>query len=124
MAVQTIVTEAGEKLVVIPEQEYRALVEAADDAADLEAVQKFHAALATGEEELLPIELVDRILNGESRIRVWREHRGMTVKALAETAGIAPAYLSQMETGRRAGTVETLRKVAAGLGVGLDEIAG
>ena len=51
--------------------------------------------------------MVDRILNGENLVRVWREHRGLTVSALAQMAGIAQPYLSQIETGKREGTLQT-----------------
>lgn len=111
MNAQIIVTPAGERLVLLSEADYAALVEAAEDAAD-------------GEEELLPSAMVERILNGENRIRVWREHRGLTAKALAETAGIAQPFLSQIETGKREGTVDTLRKIAQALSVTIDDLVG
>ena len=59
---------------------------------------------------------------GENRVRVWREHRGLTVKALADKAGVTAAYLSQVETGKRDGTLGTYRKLAGALGVTLDEL--
>jgi DNA-binding XRE family transcriptional regulator len=124
MNAQTITSPKGEKLVVIPEKEYRALLAAAEDAKDVRAVRRFEQALAAGEEELVPAAVVDRILAGENRIRVWREHRGLAVKDLARAAGIAAAYLSQVETGKRDGTIETYRKIAGALGLTLDEIAG
>lgn len=124
MNAQTIITPAGERLVLISEAEYRALVEAAEDNADRLAVAEFRRRLAEGEEEMIPSEVVDRLLGGENRIRVWREHRGLTVTALAERAGIAQAFLSQIETGRREGTVETLRKLAQALDLALDDLVG
>lgn len=124
MSVQFITSPTGERLVVLAEADYQALVEAAEDAEDLATVRRFREKLASGEEELLPAEMVDRILDGENPIRVWREHRGLSVKTLAEKAGITPAYLSQVETGKRDGTVETLKKLAAALDVTLDDLAG
>jgi transcriptional regulator with XRE-family HTH domain len=62
------------------------------------------------------------MLDGENKIRVWREYRGLTVKALAEAAGVTPAYLSQIETGAREGTIETLKKLSAALRVTIDDI--
>lgn len=124
MSAQFITSSNGERLVVLAEADYEALVQAAEDAEDVAAVRRFQERLASGEEELLPAAMVDRILDGENPIRVWREHRGLSVKVLAEKAGIAPAYLSQVETGKRDGTVETLRKLAGALGVTLDELAG
>lgn len=124
MSTQTITAPSGERLVVLPEAEYIALVEAAEDASDRLAVQAFRHRLAAGEEEMIPSDVVDRILSGENRVRVWREHRGLGSSVLAEKAGIAQAFLSEIETGTRNGTVETLRKIAEALGVTLDDLAG
>ncbi len=115
---------SGDAMVVLPESDYRALVEAVEDAIDLAAVREFDRKFPAGEEELIPAEIVDRILAGENRVRVWREHRGMSIKTLAEAAGVTPAYLSQVETGKRDGTLETYRKLAAALRVTLDLLAG
>ena len=117
-------TPGGEEMVVLPAADYSRLMDALEMAEDVAAYDEFHRKLAAGEEELIPAEMVDRILAGENRVRVWREHRGMSVKALAEAAGVTPAYLSQVETGKRDGTVETYRKLATVLRVTLDELAG
>lgn len=122
MNAQIIVTPTGERLAILPEADYLALVEASDDASDREAVRHYRAALASGEEEALPSEMVDRILAGESPVRVWREHRGLTAQALAEAAGLAQSYVSQIETGKRDGTVDTLVKLADALGVLVDDL--
>ena len=124
MNAQTITTPAGERLVVLPEAEFATLVEAAEDGADRAAVADFRLLFAAGEEELVPSAVVDRLLGGESRVRVWREHRGMKAGALAEAAGIAQAYLSQIETGKREGTVDTYRKLAEALRISLDDLLG
>lgn len=121
---QIVTTPSGERLVVIPEADYETLLAAAEDAVDAAAVEAFRRKLAAGDEEPIPAAIVDRILGGESRIRVWRDHRGLTSAALAEKAGIAQAFLSQIETGKRDGTIDTLRRIAAALGVSLDELVG
>lgn len=122
MTKQVIVTPSGERLVVLPEADYEALVEAAEDAEDLAAVARFEERLAKGEEELVPAAMVDRMLGGENPVRVWREYRGLTATALAEKAGIAQPYLSQIETGKRDGTVETYRRIAEALRVTVDDL--
>jgi ribosome-binding protein aMBF1 (putative translation factor) len=121
---QIITTPKGERMVILPEAEYLRLLEAIEDSDDLESVRRFKERLATGEEELLPSAMVDAILDGQNRVRVWREHRGLTAAALSKQAGIASAYLSQIETGKREGTVETYRKLAAALGITLDDLIG
>jgi DNA-binding XRE family transcriptional regulator len=124
MTEQFIITPEGERMVVISERDYRALLDARDDADDRVAVRQFKDRMKRGEEELLPAAMVDAILNGENRIRVWREHRGLSASALAKAAGIAAAYLSQIETGKRDGTIETYRKLAEVLRVSLDDLVG
>ena len=124
MNAQTITTPAGERLVIIPEADFERLVAAAEDAADVAAVEAFRQKLASGEEELIPAAIVDRILGGENRVRIWREHRGLSASALAEKAGIAKPFLSQIEHGKREGTLDTLRKIASALGVTLDDLVG
>jgi DNA-binding XRE family transcriptional regulator len=118
-----ITTPSGDQMVVLPLAEYERLVEAVEDAADIRAYDAAKRRLAEGRDEFIPAEFVDRILNGENKIRVWREYRGLTIKALAETCGMAAAYLSQIETGKREGTIETFKKIAAALRVDIDDIA-
>lgn len=124
MSSHSFTTPSGERLVILPEADYLALVEVSEDAADRAAVAQFRHKLAAGDEELIPSAIVDRLLGGENRIRVWREHRGLTMVELAAQAGIAQAFLSQIETGKRDGTVDTVRKIAGALSVTLDDLVG
>ena len=69
-----------------------------------------------------PLDVVGRLIAGESSPKVFREHRGLTQVALAKNAGTSAAYLSQIETGRRTGSVRLLRRLADALGVELDDL--
>lgn len=117
-----ITTPNGDRMAVIPLDEYERLVEAAEDVADVRAYDEAKRRLAAGENELLPSAMANRILDGENALRVWREHRGLTVKQLADRAGVSAPFVSQMESGRREGSVETMRKIAAALKVSLDDL--
>ena len=105
---------------VLPYDEYRRLLEAAEVSEDLAV---YRAAKALPEEELIPARVIHRILDGESAVAVWREHRGLTLTALAKAAGLSTPYVSQIETGKRVGTVTALRAIAKALNIGLDELA-
>jgi DNA-binding XRE family transcriptional regulator len=109
-------------MVLIPFEEYERLIEAAEDAADAHDIDGIKRRLATGEEELIPAEMVDRMIDGENKLRVWREHRGMSAKELAEATALAAPYISQLETGKREGTIETFKKIAAVLRVDIDDV--
>ena len=107
-------------LVVMNRAEYEALVQRVEDAEDVAVLRR--AASHPEERDYLPIELVERLLAGESPVRIWREQRGLSARALAATAGVDPAYLSQIETGRKPGSVRALKKLAAALAVDLEDV--
>ena len=109
-------------MVVLPEAEFMQLLDAVEDAEDAAAVRRFKQKLAAGEEELIPAEYVYRMLDGENRVTVWREFRGLSGKELAKAAGIAPSYLSNIETGKRDGTIGTMKKIADALKVTIDDL--
>lgn len=119
---QIIVTPSGERLVVLPEADYAALMERLEDAEDIASANAMLDRIARGEEELVPAVVVERLIGGESPITVWREHRGMTISALAERAGLSQSYLSQIESGKREGRVSVLQRLARSLSVDLEDL--
>ena len=99
-----------------------------EDAEDLAAVAAAEAReAALGEEkaraDYLPIELVRRLSAGEHPVRVWRVHRGLGRDALAAAAGIAPSYLSEIETRHKPDSFGALAKLAKALHISLDDLA-
>ena len=122
MNAQIITTPNGERMVLLPEADYQRLVAAAEDAVDLAAVKDFRDALTAGEEELLPDGMVARLLEGENPIRVWREHRGLSVTELAAKAGLSQPYLSQIESGARRANATLTGALAVALSVSADEL--
>jgi DNA-binding XRE family transcriptional regulator len=67
--------------------------------------------------------LVERLLAGESAIRIWREHRGMTVTALAEKVGISASYLSRIENGHKPSGTDIRRAIGKALRVPMEDLA-
>jgi DNA-binding Xre family transcriptional regulator len=55
-------------------------------------------------------------------IRVWREYRGLSLRALAEKAGISAAMLSEIKNGKKEGSVCTLAALARALRLDLDDL--
>lgn len=112
---QMIDAPNGERMVVLPLDEYESLCEAAEELADVQAYDKAKQRLAEGGDELIPARFGDRILDGDNPVRVWREYRGLSVKELAGRAAISAAYLSQIEGGSREGSLSTMKALAAAL---------
>lgn len=115
---QKITTPGGETMVVMSLGEYEALI----DALDIAAADKVLADVAAGRDEFIPSAMVDRLLNKENPIRVWREYRGLSATALAQQAEISAAYLSELETGKKEGSVGALARIAAALRLTIDDL--
>ena len=107
---------------VIPYDEYRALMERLEWFEDLRDSKAFEEKLAHREEEVVPAEVVGRLVEGESPVKVWREHRGLTQEDLGEKVGLSGSYLSQIESGKREGTVRVYAALARALGVDVDDL--
>ena len=113
--------------VVLSRVDYEALLARIEDAEDAAALAEHRAyEKAVGKDaaraDCIPAAIVDRLIAGENPIRVWRDHRNMTAIALAEKAEITPAYLSQLEHGRRHASQQVLRRLATALKVDLDDL--
>lgn len=115
---QTITTASGEILVVLPLADYEALV----DAADIAAADKVKADISAGRDELVPDEIVRRLLAGENAVRVWRSHRNLSARRLAEQTGLSAPYISEIETGKKEGSITALKKLALVLRVDVDDL--
>lgn len=111
----------GQKMALLTVDEYKRLIDIAEDKADTIAAIKAEIRRDEGE-EYIPAEVVDRILNGENPLRVWREFRGLTQDQLAKAAGIGKSFLSTIETGKGRGAPALWRRLAEALDVSADDI--
>ena len=108
--------------VTIPKAEYERLLALQEDFADIQAALAVEARIATGDEELIPANVVDRLLDGEPPLRVWREFRNLTQADLARSSGVNRVQIVDIEAGRNNGSVHTLRKLATALDVTVDDL--
>jgi len=59
------------------------------------------------------------MFNVAERIATLRKARKLSLRALAEAAGVSPATLSQIESGQASPSVATLEKLADGMNLGI-----
>jgi DNA-binding XRE family transcriptional regulator len=114
--------------VTLSRAEYESLLDRIEDAEDKAAIDRLEGRIAKmgfteATKDYLPIQLVERLIAGEHPIRVWRAYRGMTREAAAAKAGVAPSYLTEIETRKKPGSFDAMIKLAAALGISLDDIA-
>jgi DNA-binding XRE family transcriptional regulator len=115
-------TKGGQTFVLVPEEVYEDLQEDAEMLADIQA----YDAAKSRNEEIFPAELGVKLSEaaraGKSLVPVWREYREMTQTALAEASGVNRVYLSEIESGKKPGSVEALKRIAEALRIGLDDL--
>jgi hypothetical protein len=90
------------------------------DAQDMANIDAVMARIAAGETEVFPFEVAERLLDGEHPVKVFREHRGHSIRGLAELADMSPSYLSEIEAGEKAGNFDALKRISAALKISLD----
>jgi DNA-binding XRE family transcriptional regulator len=113
-----IIEERGKKFVLVPKKTYDRMIEDLDDLDDIRAYDRAKAK----PQEFVPREIVDRLIAGESHIKVWREYRGKTQQQLADEVKISKPFLSQLENGLREASISVIKRIAAALKVDVDDL--
>ena len=57
---------------------------------------------------------------GENPVRVFRDWKDVTQMHLAFKTKLGQGYISDLENGRRKGTIKAMKRIAAALGIPLD----
>ena len=110
------------EMVKIPKREYLRLKALEEEALDLRDAIEILDRIADGTEELIPSAVVDRLLDGNAPLEVWRKHRQLSQSELARRSGVNRVQIIDIEAGRKNGSVATLRKLATALEVDLDDL--
>jgi DNA-binding XRE family transcriptional regulator len=120
MTVQ-IVEISGQKMAVLPIADYERLVDMVEDRLDSASAVAAERRREGGE-DYVPLDLIDQIMAGESPLRVWRRHRGLTQADLAKSVGTTKVTISSLELGKRDGSQKMWRALAAALKTSVDDI--
>ena len=107
---------------MVPIDEYRRMVALLEESADRAAIDRALRENEAG--DTIPGDVVHAILDGAPPLRAWRQHRRLTLGELAAKVGVTKGYLSQIENGRKSGTLALVRRLAAVLDVALGDLAG
>jgi transcriptional regulator with XRE-family HTH domain len=118
---QTIKSPSGEELIILPKAEFDALILAASDGIedddDVAVFDTRMADLKAGFDARLPSEVSAAMLRGDTLIRALRRWKDVTQLQIAYKTTLTQGYISDLESGRKAGTPETLRQIAEALDV-------
>ena len=71
-----------------------------------------------GESDTLPSDVLDDIAaNPLQKLRIIRKYNGMTQVDLAKKAGISRPYLTEIETGKKEGSIRAIKALAEALDI-------
>jgi DNA-binding XRE family transcriptional regulator len=121
MTVQ-IVEIGGQKIAMLPADEFERLVEQYEERMDIAAAERAEQRRLSGEEEFIPFGMVKSVIDGENALRAWRKHRGLTQDQLATRANVRLSTVSEIETGKAQGKPSIWRAFAKVLNVTVDDI--
>ena len=121
------ILQATADTVTITRSDFDDLIRAAEDADDLAAVaahdaEEAHAGREVARSVYLTGEEVARLLEGASPLKVWREKRGFSQRALAEAAGVQPGYVAEIETGKKPGSADAWLRLSSVLRVAIADL--
>lgn len=87
-------------------------------------IHDFTALKNAGKNDTLPPDVLEQlVMVQDSPIKIIRKFRGLTQGALAEAAGISRPYLTEIETGKKDGSIRALKSIAGALDVSLELLA-
>jgi DNA-binding XRE family transcriptional regulator len=121
MRIEKIIRD-GKEFAVLPMAKLKKLMIDAEMLVDVMAYDEAKQRLARGEDELIPLELIERRLAGENPMKIWREYRGLTQEALAKRSKVSRPMIAAIESGHKMGGIGTLKKLAVALGVDVDDL--
>ena len=106
----------GKTTITLRQAEYEALLERCSELEDR------LAAMDADTGPRVPHQVALAIFDGKSPVRAYREHRGITLRQLATKAEISVSYMSEIESGRKAGSASALFRIANALDTTIDTL--
>jgi transcriptional regulator with XRE-family HTH domain len=113
--------------VTLRRSDWNALIEHLEDIEDMAAVAARRANEATDgvaatRRNYLTGDELQRLLDWENPVKIWREKRGLSQRELAANAGVSPSYLAEIETGQKPGSADALRALARALNTSMEAL--
>ena len=113
MKVQFFTTPQGEDMAILAKADYETLLARAAEIDEDETDIALYDARKAEQSPALPKDITELMLRGMSLLKAVRVSQGKTQMEVADyRMNIGQGYLSDLESGKRKGTPETLAKLA------------
>ena len=107
---------------VVPMDDYRLMSSLKEDYDDVLSIAKSKQEITQGNDELIPLEIVQRLVSGEPKLKVWREYRGLTPKELSEKSGVSVSVISKIENNKQSIDLAKIKKFVSVLKLDYDDL--
>jgi DNA-binding XRE family transcriptional regulator len=104
------------EMITVPRADYDALVQRLNDLEDHTLIEERRG------EPTLSEAAIERMLDGESLVTLWREERRLTQRELAAQSGLSPSTINEIEKGKKAPSLTAARAIANALGLSLNDL--
>ena len=115
MSAKLVITPGGEKLAILPAEEY-------EDLRDSLAHANAMADYREGRDEGLTSDEMRALLAAPTPLAFWRSKRGMTQAALAKAAKTTQPHVADLEAGKHGGSLEIMARIAKALATKVDDL--
>lgn len=112
--IQFIERDGKREYAIVPMEIFERLIRASEDTVD---VMLYDKARTADDGARIPGEVASAISGGVHSVKAWRKHRGLAQQELADGAGISKAFLSQIESRKRMGSIVVLSALGRALEV-------
>jgi len=110
-----VVTPGGEKLAILPAEEY-------EDMRDALIHQQAVADYRVGRIGALSLDEVRALLAAPTPLAFWRAKRGMTQAALAKAARTTQPHIADLESGKHGGSLDVMARIPKTLHIPVDSL--
>jgi len=107
---------------VVPMDDYMLMSSLKEDYDNVLSIAKAKQEIAQGDDELIPFEIIEKLASGESKLKVWREYRGLTPKELSEKTKISVSVISKIENNKQSIDLAKMKKLVAVLSLDYDDL--
>lgn len=118
-----LVVKNGQTFALVPVRKYESVLAEMELQNDTRLMEAALARLKSGKDEVIPISLTVRRLNGENTVKIWREFREMTQEELSAVSGVSRGMIASIESGHKQPGIGSLRKLARALNCDIGNLA-
>jgi DNA-binding XRE family transcriptional regulator len=101
----------GKEFAILPMDKMKKLMNDSEMFSDVRSYDATKARIERGDDEIIPLEIIERRLAGESTVKIWREYRKLTQEGLARASKVSRSMVAAIEAGHKRGGIATLKKL-------------